>query len=1820
MRDPKAIRKAIMTAKSVATLIDPHFGRVPMPELGEFGRDKPVEEHSPLIHAAYDVPMPEHFAAGGTPDDDRQGNLSAFLEGNHPLVPDVVYHGTDRDISEFDTEQPRRVDYGGGTNEYNTDTGWYGKGHYFTPHKRAANDFASDYNIGEGNGPNVMPVHLSLKNPFIVKVPYHSSGAADMDRTMDAAKFPKTSDQRLKNKGRGERLPSEQTKMLMDAGHDGVLVLHQYGIKDPDEERAAEARKRDAWQRVMSAQNAMADLPRGDEDAYEAAMQEYKDAYHEYQEAQEEFGGKYHPHELVVFKPHQIKSAIGNSGQYNPHEADITKSYGGDVEGRKGYDDGGGVLDTLGNLANQYVVQPAKDAASAVNRNVVQPVAKAFDENIAQPVANAFAPPPPPKPKVTVSLVGANSSFPEGTAPGYLDKRFHEIPFRAYRADAKNQFGGGEGIETLPIPSWKNNPGALYSLYNYARAAGAAQRYGYPTIDPRTLAAMGLKEGRSDYGFNGFKPQATPDTRFYQTLSENYNLSPDISEWLGMINYADRVSKKRNIPFTMVWNGTGTNAYGQTGAQYANSMQAYLDAVNHPKNKDYYRFIENAYKEGQRYGFAPKRKAKKAGGGEVDDGRDLNDFGLYSHAAEQAGTLARQDSPENYLDMLMKRGVKPAEIKWSGYDEAFADQPQISRDQLVEHFNKKMPDLYETQFGGEYDDAADALQERHAQEMRDRARELGLARLHGREHQGETLEEIQLRHQQERSELRRNSNNSRAFHEDYTLPGGKNYREVLVQHNSFGGFKGVQGHFGQEPDIITSLRLKDRQDHEGAKVLHLEELQSDWGQKARKHGFRDDQRLMEASLRYNNAHQAREEAIKSEDAYKIMEADKAREEAYREYRNAQQAVNEAAYIGKTDDWVDLGLKRALWEAAKGGYDKLAWSPGEVQADRYDLSRHIKEIHHENNDDGTYNLIAYGHDGEKVYDKDDLPEENLEELLGKEMAQKVVSGEGKSGKEEYDRHLTAKEAHDQFAEKVAELYANDELSREEFANHSDEDKEKFRNVIKKTVKRGFALGQGPKIAEEIGLSDEYLPIYNEFTESKEKMSEAPSYSPYRDWRVLSGLDLKVGGEGMHKFYNEMLPKRLKKLAKQHDPEAGFVNSIVSHTSTHDPYENDPNWEPGDTNRDTNLPAIEITPKMRESILKRGFPAYAEGGEVDGHTVGNPMSIFPKPQRMWEEDMPGGAYLSMPDQEDVTGHKASSASIGIQEGGKPYFHASRDPAEVTGSPGRGSATVKTNLFKQKAGWKWLEAPEGHQGTNTLVSVEHRGKHHYVLHAHFPKGVDLARYPDAPSEPRLRPTTKGNVELGPQVGSISVRGKEHPVYAHAIVKSHGGEVEGFARGGTKSKAPKKPSNPNAPQIPEHTWNHLSHLLHSLEVGRGAPLPPDPAQFKKYLQQAQMALASPITIKGSSVVARNPGAKNLKMGKFSKDISDMSSTVRDKGTLMPYEEADLEKMQREGASIAPFLGDLSAAGRYLTHVGPVELVEPSEQQGGAEFMRSEFAKGIDPAAYGNRTTAARTLARKIAEQAEKGRPIIGTHVAMGVGSIDSSHHAYQPIIRMIPNMDIKDEHIAEFDDLVRKTFPPSKRFPMEWPGILNTRKAEQFFANRPGTHASTFVDLLDRSKWQKAGFPDVGEVRFAASDPRLLGHPRLSTGAAFSEVEPTQDVVEKPVDLFHTTYPTLIKAKKGKGYRGGASIPIPARLMFPDFYKTLKSVDRSGNPIDYDSPTGITNAQQTIMTQVPVQKATQEWLDNIMEDRRQKEERGFRKGGSVRKALMIAKSVKKK
>ena len=190
---------------------------------------------------------------------------------------------------------------------------------------------------------------------------------------------------------------------------------------------------------------------------------------------------------------------------------------------------------------------------------------------------------------------------------------------------------------------------------------------------------------------------------------------------------------------------------------------------------------------------------------------------------------------------------------------------------------------------------------------------------------------------------------------------------------------------------------------------------------------------------------------------------------------------------------------------------------------------------------------------------------------------------------------------------------------------------------------------------------------------------------------------------------------------------------------------------------------------------GRIGYGGGGEVLAKALAalrNGNKVFPKPQRMFPEGArpPGGEYINAATGEAITGQKPARAVLGVTTEGKPVFMTDTEQVDVTGSPGKGSTKTMTNLYRKSAGWEWREAPEGYENIPMIVSTENRNKHYYSLGADYPKGVDLARYPNEASEPRLKPTTYGNVYPGEQVGTILNKktGDEHPIYDMVTIRN--------------------------------------------------------------------------------------------------------------------------------------------------------------------------------------------------------------------------------------------------------------------------------------------------------------------------------------------------------------------------------------------------------------------------------------------------------------------
>lgn len=233
-----------------------------------------------------------------------------------------------------------------------------------------------------------------------------------------------------------------------------------------------------------------------------------------------------------------------------------------------------------------------------------------------------------------------------------------------------------------------------------------------------------------------------------------------------------------------------------------------------------------------------------------------------------------------------------------------------------------------------------------------------------------------------------------AKYQDYQLPGGKNYREVLLQTPHFSEmdqnrlmeleadrrrspqpkFWGMDtgankeladlekrkasmgeqyhtSHWEGHPNVIAHMRMSDRTGPNKEKLLHIEEIQSDLHQEGRKKGYR-----------VNGESMPPEKAKRMTD--KIMERFNAgeltttqRNELLEKLDAAIENNNKVPDMPFKKNWHELAIKHALHHAAKHGYHGVVITPGQEQAERYPRRDESEKVAQEKGMKGFYDKIV-----------------------------------------------------------------------------------------------------------------------------------------------------------------------------------------------------------------------------------------------------------------------------------------------------------------------------------------------------------------------------------------------------------------------------------------------------------------------------------------------------------------------------------------------------------------------------------------------------------------------------------------------------------------------------------------------------------------------------------------------------------------------------------------------------------------------------------------------------------------------------------------------
>ena len=227
-------------------------------------------------------------------------------------------------------------------------------------------------------------------------------------------------------------------------------------------------------------------------------------------------------------------------------------------------------------------------------------------------------------------------------------------------------------------------------------------------------------------------------------------------------------------------------------------------------------------------------------------------------------------------------------------------------------------------------------------------------------------------------------------------------------------------HFGDagEGRAVAWIRFGETTDAEGNRVLVIDEIQSKRHQDGREKGYSDkrvsQQELYDAQEAAFEAVMEQERALADkygEDEWaslasveEMAEYERLRaldEAATNAYENYDKGVPSAPF---EKNWAELAMKRMLRYAAENGFDKIAWTTGEQQNERYGLSKVVDSIH-SNFSDGDKGSIRIefkgGGDHHIGVDKStgnvtfynenpDAIGKPLSDVLGKELADKILT--------------------------------------------------------------------------------------------------------------------------------------------------------------------------------------------------------------------------------------------------------------------------------------------------------------------------------------------------------------------------------------------------------------------------------------------------------------------------------------------------------------------------------------------------------------------------------------------------------------------------------------------------------------------------------------------------------------------------------------------------------------------------------------------------------------------------------------------------------------
>ena len=486
------------------------------------------------------------------------------------------------------------------------------------------------------------------------------------------------------------------------------------------------------------------------------------------------------------------------------------------------------------------------------------------------------------------------------------------------------------------------------------------------------------------------------------------------------------------------------------------------------------------------------------------------------------------------------QNVKAEELKWSGVLNeidrlATENQGKVPKDKVMDYLRNEGAVKFEEVTLGENTEV-DKIAQKYGIEIQKEYEETTFIDKDGDEVDFEDLPK----------ELQGALNkNIPPKYEKYQLPGGENYREVVMampeknrgiaesdiedqakvdagrqweswtpqersqamdevrsRFNRAGEY--TSSHFPDIPNYVAHMRLNERTDAEGNEGLFMEELQSDRHQAGREKGYSELSKLpVRVFDKEGNTLKRFKSGIEAEAYIKTNDPQMDRLD-YEDDGGKEKGIPDAPF---RKDWSLQLFKRALRDAVDSEKEWIGWTTGDTQAERYDLSKQIDRI--EYNEDKQGGRLTGEKGREMPIIQTGITPDKLADYIGKETAQKLLA------------------------------------------------QEKDKN----------------------------------------------------GWRVLENADLKVGGEGMKGFYDQILPKEIGKYVGK---MGGKVEKSEIETPKGKPtdYEDFNAYNKAPESKQTPIWKVNITPEMSGAVKGGQLQFMPERPAEQEPTIGEKTEISPK----------------------------------------------------------------------------------------------------------------------------------------------------------------------------------------------------------------------------------------------------------------------------------------------------------------------------------------------------------------------------------------------------------------------------------------------------------------------------------------------------------------------------------------------------------------------------------------------------------------------------------